>query len=163
MPFSKCLRAKMYCNMNVHSDPQGCQTLLLKESEPLFLFLGSWNKACLKRYFKTAKSVDFFFSICHNLIPLCNPVVQSNYTKWRKPHAKSDRYWATKCTDNSGLVPVVQSDYTKWRKNHAKTYRYRATKCPDFSGLVRKNCVQSGRQKLFPPARNLPKSCKIML
>ena len=61
VPFSKCLRAKMYCNMNVHSDPQGCQTLLLKESEPLFLFLGSWNKACLKRYFKTAKSVDFFF------------------------------------------------------------------------------------------------------
>ena len=38
VPFSKCLRDKIYCNMNVHSDPQGCQTLLIKESEPLFIF-----------------------------------------------------------------------------------------------------------------------------
>ena len=36
--FSKCLRAKIYCSMNVHFDPQGCQTLLLKESEPFFNF-----------------------------------------------------------------------------------------------------------------------------
>ena len=40
VPFSKCLWAKIYCNMNVYFDPQGCQTLLLKESEP-FLSLGS--------------------------------------------------------------------------------------------------------------------------
>ena len=38
MLFSKCLRAKIYCNMNVHFDPQGCQTLLLKERE-LFFYL----------------------------------------------------------------------------------------------------------------------------
>ena len=43
VPFSKCLRAKIYCNMNVHFDPQGCQTLLLKESEPFILSLGSWT------------------------------------------------------------------------------------------------------------------------
>ena len=43
VPFSKCLRAKIYCNMNVHFDPQGCQTLLLKESEPFLLSLGSWT------------------------------------------------------------------------------------------------------------------------
>ena len=43
MLFSKCLRAKIYCNMNGHFDPQGCQTLLLKESELLFLSLGSWT------------------------------------------------------------------------------------------------------------------------
>ena len=43
MLFSKCLRAKIYCNMNGHFDPQGCQTLLLKESELFFLSLGSWT------------------------------------------------------------------------------------------------------------------------
>ena len=43
VPFSKCLRAKIYCNMNVHFDPQDCQTLLLKESEPFLLSLGSWT------------------------------------------------------------------------------------------------------------------------
>ena len=43
VPFSKCLRAKICCNMNVHFDPQGCQTLLLKESEPFLLSLGSWT------------------------------------------------------------------------------------------------------------------------
>ena len=43
VPFSKCLRAKIYCNMNGHFDPQGCQTLLLKESEPFLLSLGSWT------------------------------------------------------------------------------------------------------------------------
>ena len=41
--FSKCLRAKIYCKMNGHFDPQGCQTLLLKESELYFLSLGSWT------------------------------------------------------------------------------------------------------------------------
>ena len=44
VPFSKCLRAKSYSDMNVHFDPQGCQTLLLKESEPFLLSLGSWTK-----------------------------------------------------------------------------------------------------------------------
>ena len=44
MPFSKCLRAKIYGNMNVYFDPQGCQTLLLKESNPLLFSLGSWTK-----------------------------------------------------------------------------------------------------------------------
>ena len=43
MPFSKCLRAKKYSNMNVYFDPQGCQTLLLKESDPLLFPLGSWT------------------------------------------------------------------------------------------------------------------------
>ena len=43
VPFPKCLRAKIYCNINVHFDPQGCQTLLLKESEPFILSLGSWT------------------------------------------------------------------------------------------------------------------------
>ena len=36
MHFSKCLRAKIYSNINVYFDALGCQTLLLKESEPLF-------------------------------------------------------------------------------------------------------------------------------
>ena len=49
MLFSKCLRAKIYCNMNVHFDPQGCQTLLLKESELFFLSLGSWTMMKLHR------------------------------------------------------------------------------------------------------------------
>ena len=43
MPFSKCLRAKIYSNINVYFDPQGCQTLLLKESDPLLFSLGSWT------------------------------------------------------------------------------------------------------------------------
>ena len=43
VPFSKCLRAKIYCAMNVHFDPQGCHTLLLKESELFLLSLGSWT------------------------------------------------------------------------------------------------------------------------
>ena len=48
MLFSKCLRAKIYCNMNGHFDPQGCQTLLLKESELFFLSLGSWTNSGYK-------------------------------------------------------------------------------------------------------------------
>ena len=43
MPFSKCLRAKIYSNMNVYFDPLGCQTLLVKESDPLLFSLGSWT------------------------------------------------------------------------------------------------------------------------
>ena len=43
VPFSKCLRAKIYNTMNEYFDPQGCQTLLLKENEPLLLPLGSWT------------------------------------------------------------------------------------------------------------------------
>ena len=34
-PFSKCLRAKMCSNINVYFDAQGCQILLLKESDSL--------------------------------------------------------------------------------------------------------------------------------
>ena len=45
MPFSKCRRAKKYSNMNVYFDPQGCQTLLLKESDPLLFPLGSWTNS----------------------------------------------------------------------------------------------------------------------
>ena len=43
VPFSKCLRAKIYSSMNVYFDPLGCQTLLLKESDPLLFSLGSWT------------------------------------------------------------------------------------------------------------------------
>ena len=43
VPFSKCLQAKICSNMNVYFDPQGCQTLLLKESDPLLFSLGSWT------------------------------------------------------------------------------------------------------------------------
>ena len=50
VPFSKCLRAKICCNMNVHFDPQGCQTLLLKESEPFLLSLGSWTSGFKANY-----------------------------------------------------------------------------------------------------------------
>ena len=39
VPFSKCLWAKIYSNMNVYYDPKSCQTLLFKESEPLFFLL----------------------------------------------------------------------------------------------------------------------------
>ena len=55
MPFSKCLRAKKYSNMNVYFDPQGCQTLLLKESDPLLFPLGSWTivSECLQRKSKS--------------------------------------------------------------------------------------------------------------
>ena len=45
MPFSKCLRAKICSNINVYFDPQGRQTLLLKESEPLLFALGSWTNS----------------------------------------------------------------------------------------------------------------------
>ena len=48
MLFSKCLRAKIYCNMNVHFGPQDCQTLLLKESELVFLSLGSWTMLVIR-------------------------------------------------------------------------------------------------------------------
>ena len=47
VPFSKCLRAKIDCNMNVHFDPQGCQALLLKESEAFLLSLGSWTNSVI--------------------------------------------------------------------------------------------------------------------
>ena len=43
VPFSKCLWAKIYCAMNVYFDPQGCHTLLLKESKLFLLSLGSWT------------------------------------------------------------------------------------------------------------------------
>ena len=43
VPFSKCLRAKIHSNINVYFDPQGCQTLPLKKSEPLLFPLGCWT------------------------------------------------------------------------------------------------------------------------
>ena len=43
MPFSKCLRAKIYSNLNVYFDPKCCQSLLLKESDLLLFSLGSWT------------------------------------------------------------------------------------------------------------------------
>ena len=61
--FSKCLRAKIYCDMNVHLDPQGCQTLLLKESEPFLLSLGSWtNRSFAVSFRKTALNSDFIYN-----------------------------------------------------------------------------------------------------
>ena len=58
VPFSKCLRAKIYCNMNVHFDPQGCQTLLLKESEPFLLSLGSWTNSELAMVLISMKQIS---------------------------------------------------------------------------------------------------------
>ena len=58
MPFSKCLRAKIYSNMNVYFDPQGCQTLLLKESDSLLFSLGSWtitDYSCYLNFTSTEK------------------------------------------------------------------------------------------------------------
>ena len=46
--FSKCLRAKIYSNVNVYFDAQSCQTLLLKESDPLLFCLGSWTTCRFK-------------------------------------------------------------------------------------------------------------------
>ena len=53
VPFSKCLRAKIYSNTNVFFDSKGCQTLLLKESEPLLFTLGSWT---IRLVFRLVKS-----------------------------------------------------------------------------------------------------------
>ena len=61
VPFSKCLRAKIYNNMNVYIDAQGCQTLLLKESDPLLFCLGS----CL-----FSKDEITCISTCMNLFAL---------------------------------------------------------------------------------------------
>ena len=41
VPFSICLRAKIYSNMNVYFEPPGCQTLLFKDSELILFSLGS--------------------------------------------------------------------------------------------------------------------------
>ena len=61
MPFSKCLRAKIYSDMSVYFDPQGCQTLLLKESDPLLFSLGSWTISILKMciWFLAGKKIIF--------------------------------------------------------------------------------------------------------
>ena len=40
VPFLKSLWAKIYSNMNVYFVPQDCQTLQLKESEPLLFLFG---------------------------------------------------------------------------------------------------------------------------
>ena len=62
VPFSKCLRTKIYSTMNEYFDPQGCQTLLLKESEPLLLPLGSWtsfSSGCFENFCKSVFTSDF--------------------------------------------------------------------------------------------------------
>ena len=56
--FSKRLRAKIYSNINVYFGPQGCQTLLLKESEPLFS-LGSWSNRDIGAFFKISPYFKF--------------------------------------------------------------------------------------------------------
>ena len=52
--------------MNVHFDPQGCQTLLLKESELYFLSLGSWTTTHIgrQRHFYYAASTAKDFKLC---------------------------------------------------------------------------------------------------
>ena len=87
MLFSKCLRAKIYCNMNVHFDPQGCQTLLLKESELYFLSLGSWT---IRKYMdaKITNLCLYLLFMAH--MKLVNPIalrkakieLHSKRTKW---------------------------------------------------------------------------------
>ena len=67
VPFSKCLRAKIYCAMNVHFDPQGCHTLLLKESELFLLSLGSWTRS---RY-RVFSTLHYFQCIGNQLLQLC--------------------------------------------------------------------------------------------
>ena len=62
MLFSKCLRAKLYCKMNGHFDPQGCQTLLLKESE-LFFYL--WAPGLIGQS-RNSGSILFTFFIVNN-------------------------------------------------------------------------------------------------
>ena len=77
MLFSKCLQVKIYCNVNVHFDPQGCQTLLLKESELFFLSLGSWTKGQFKDKLHFFRIPGVFEDQCHfqGLFKVCaNPV-----------------------------------------------------------------------------------------
>ena len=63
VPFSKCLRAKLYSNINVYFDPQGCQILLLKENELLLFSLGSWTmgKSCYEKW--TVNEPGVFYSL----------------------------------------------------------------------------------------------------
>ena len=68
MPFSKCLRAKIYSNMHVYFDQQGCQTLLLKESDPLLFSLGSWTRKCEPLTF-VLDDIDIRFG--SNVVVLC--------------------------------------------------------------------------------------------
>ena len=67
MLFSKCLRAKIYCNMNVHFDPQGCQTLLLKESE-LFFYLWAPGLSVQRTLVITTVFVAKGFAVKSNLL-----------------------------------------------------------------------------------------------
>ena len=88
MLFSKCLRAKIYCNMNGHFDPQGCQTLLLKESEPFFLSLGSWTITSFvpildcpgvfkhsKELFPHLKGIFYHFHFPHKLLKIASEML----------------------------------------------------------------------------------------
>ena len=47
MPFSKCLQAKIYSNLNVYFDPQGCETL----------------PNCLPNYFLVFLSFDVYLIV----------------------------------------------------------------------------------------------------
>ena len=76
MLFSKCLRAKIYCNVNVHFDPQGCQTLLLKESELFFyLWAPGLSAIWLICISVTIKHVSDHY-MC--LLPLCMTLTMQN-------------------------------------------------------------------------------------
>ena len=69
MPFSKCLRAKIYSNMNVYFDPLGCQTLLLKESDPLLFSLGSWTSIAIVSGNNMKPLMLYIFVKFHSDIP----------------------------------------------------------------------------------------------
>ena len=80
VPFSKCLRAKIYSNMNVYYDAKGCQTLLLKESEPLLFTLGSWTTTKGACYVKFA--VKHAFSVQLNVYAKREQYLKSAVISW---------------------------------------------------------------------------------
>ena len=64
VPFSKCLWAKIYSNINVYFYPQGCQTLLFEESVPLLFSLGSWNNSQLDPLLEFYDPLEIFTLCC---------------------------------------------------------------------------------------------------
>ena len=93
MLFSKCLRAKIYCNMNGHFDPQGCQTLLLKESE-LFFYL--WAPG-LVIFFLILKMVYCVYSLES---PRCGDSIKNTL-----------HTFILKKIDNNIHVPIMPPDF----------------------------------------------------
>ena len=83
VPFSKCLRAKIYCNMNVYFDPQGCQTLLLKQSEPFLLSLGSWTipQTCLTGEFLLLRIFSVAISVSPHVYFILDLILISTFLK----------------------------------------------------------------------------------